>query len=47
MRLCINAVANGNMVLPFSLLPFFRAISCGFHEIEPGVMFLGQKMAVL
>ena len=47
MRLCINAVASGNMVLPFSLLPFFRAISCGFHEIGPGVRFLSQKMAVL
>lgn len=47
MRLCINAVGNGNMALPFSLLPLFRAISCGFHGVRPGVKFLGQKMTVL
>lgn len=47
MRLCVNAVGSGNMALPFSLLPFFRAISCGCHGIRYGMRFWYQKMTVL
>ena len=47
MRLCINSVGSGNRDLPFSLLPFYRALYCGFHMIGPGIKFMNQKMTVL
>lgn len=47
MRLCINAVGSGNREIPFALLPFFRALFCGFHSIGSGVRYMNQKMAVL
>ena len=47
MRLCINSVGSGNRDLPFSLLPFFRALFQGFHSFSPGVKYMGQKMSVL
>lgn len=48
MRLCINAVGSGNKELPFALLPFFRALFCGFHSFGFGsVKHLNQKMTVL
>lgn len=47
MRLCINAVGSGNRELPFALLPFFRALFCGFHSFGSGVRYMNQKMTVL
>ena len=48
MRLCINAVGSGNRELPFSLLPFFRALFRGFHSFSPGKgKYMGQKMSTL
>jgi predicted translin family RNA/ssDNA-binding protein len=47
MRLCINAVGSGNRELPFALLPFFRALFCGFHSSGLRVKHMNQKMAVL
>ncbi len=47
MRLCINSVGSGNRELPFSLLPFFRALYCGFHGIGPGIKYMSQKMTTL
>ena len=47
MRLSINAVGSGHVELPFILLPFFRAISCGFLGINPEVKYLSQKLQVL
>ena len=47
MRLCINSVGSGNRELPFSLLPFFRALFRGFHSFSPGIKYMGQKMSVL
>lgn len=47
MRLCINAVGSGNRELPFSLLPFFRALFNGFHSFGSEVKYMNQKMAVL
>ncbi len=47
MRLCINSVGSGNRDLPFSLLPFFRALFQGFHSFSSGVKYMGQKMTVL
>lgn len=47
MRLCINAVGSGNRELPFTLLPFFRALFCGFHSFGSGVRYMNQKMTVL
>ena len=47
MRLCINAVGSGNRELPFALLPFFRALFCGFHSFSSGVKLMNQKMHVL
>lgn len=47
MRLCINAVGSGNRELPFILLPFFRALFCGFHFFGPELKYMNQKMAVL
>lgn len=47
MRLCINSVGSGNRELPFSLLPFFRALFQGFHSFSPGIKYMGQKMSVL
>lgn len=47
MRLCINSVGSGNRELPFSLLPFFRALFCGFNSFGSGVRYMNQKMSVL
>lgn len=47
MRLSINAVGSGNREFPFLLLPFFRALFCGFHSFGPGVKNMKQKMSVL
>lgn len=47
MRLCINAVGSGNRELPFALLPFFRALYCGFHSFGSGMRYMNQKMVVL
>lgn len=47
MRLCINAVGTGNRDLPFTLLPFFRALFSGFHFFGPGLKHMNQKMTVL
>ena len=47
MRLCINSVGSGNVSLPLSLLPFFRALFCGFHSFASGVKSMNQKMTVL
>ena len=48
MRLCINAVGSGNRDLPFSLLPFFRALFRGFHSFSPGkAKYMSQKMSTL
>ena len=47
MRLCINSVGSGNRELPFSLLPFFRALYCGFHFFGPGLRQMKPKMSAL
>lgn len=47
MRLCINSVGSGNTALPLSLLPFFRALFCGFHSSASGMKNMNQKMVVL
>lgn len=47
MRLCINSVGSGNTALPLSLLPFFRALFCGFHSFVAEVKSMKQKMTVL
>ena len=47
MRLCINSIGSGNRELPFTLVPFFRALFCGFHGIAPGIKYMNQKMNVL
>lgn len=48
MRLCINSLGSGNRELPFTILPFFRALSCGFHELGPTrLKCMHQKMSVL
>ena len=35
MRMCITAVGAGQQDVPLQLLPFIRAIHCGFHIIVP------------
>ena len=35
MRMCITAVGAGQQEVPFQLLPFIRAIYCGFHSLPP------------
>ena len=47
MRLCINSVGSGNKELPFALLPFFRALFCGFNSFGSGVRHMNQKRSVL
>lgn len=47
MRLCINSVGSGNRKLPFELLPFFRALFCGFHSFGSGVKYMNPKRSVL
>ena len=35
MRMCITAVGVGQEEVPFELLPFIRALYCGFHSLVP------------
>ena len=35
MRMCITAVGVGQEEVPFQLLPFIRALYCGFHSLVP------------
>ena len=47
MRLGINSIGTGEHERPFDLLPFMRALYCGFHSIRPHSRVLPKKMAVL
>ena len=47
MRLSINCVGSGEHERPFDLLPFMRALNCGFHSVRPNSKHLPRKMAVL
>ena len=47
MRLSINAVGSGNTDLPFDLLPFVRAVYCGFHHLRPISKEIPKKLSVL
>ena len=47
MRLSINSVGSGDHDRPFDLLPFMRALHCGFHSVRPNSKHLPKKMAVL
>ena len=47
MRLSINSVGTGDRSLPFELLPFIRAIHCGFHSIRSVNKEMSRKISVL
>lgn len=47
MRMSINAVGSGNRDLPFDLLPFVRAVFCGFHSLRPVSREIPRKLSVL
>ena len=47
MRLCINSVGCGDKELPFNLLPFFRAMHCGFLSLRSLNKEMGRKTSVL
>lgn len=47
MRMCITAVGAGQEDIPFSLLPFVRAIFCGFHSLQPSCKHQMHKMGAL
>lgn len=47
MRLGINSVGSGEHDRPFELLPFMRALYCGFHSIQPNSRMLPKKMDVM
>lgn len=47
MRLGINSIGSGDHDQPFDLLPFMRALYCGFHSINPKSRMLPRKMSVL
>ena len=47
MRLCINSVGCGDKELPFNLLPFFRAMHCGFLLLRPLNKEMRRKTTVL
>ena len=48
MRMCINAVGSGNLQeLPFEILPFVRAVHCGFQSLRPVTREIPRKLFVL
>ena len=47
MRLGINSIGCGEHDRPFDLLPFMRALYCGFHSIGSRSKNMSKKMAVL
>ena len=47
MRACVDAVTRGNRVLPFTLLPFMRALYCEFLKLPPIGKGLSKKVEVL
>ena len=47
MRMCITAVGAGQQDVPFKLLPFIRAIYCGFHSLQPICKDIHQKRRTL
>ena len=47
MRLCINSVGCGDRDLPFQLLPFIRAVYCGFLSLGPVSKEMGRKISTL
>ena len=47
MRLGINSIGSGEHDRPFELLPFMRALYCGFHSIQPNSRMLPKKMDVM
>lgn len=47
MRMCITAVGGGQQEVAFQLLPFIRAIHCGFHSIMPVSGEIGHKLRTL
>lgn len=47
MRLGINSIGCGEHDRPFDLLPFMRALYCGFHSIGPRSKNMSKKMGIL
>ena len=47
MRLGINSIGCGEHDRPFDLLPFMRALYCGFHSIGSQSRNMSRKMSVL
>lgn len=47
MRLGVNSIGSGEHDRPFDLLPFLRALYCGFHSIRPNSRMLPKKMGVM
>ena len=48
MRMCINAVGSGSLQdLPFEILPFVRAVHCGFQSLRPVTREIPRKLFVL
>ncbi len=47
MRLGINSIGCGEHGRPFDLLPFMRALYCGFHSIGSRSKNMSKKMGVL
>ena len=47
MRMSINAVGSGNQDLPFGILPFVRAVHCGFQSLRPISREIPRKLYVL
>lgn len=47
MRACIDAVTRGNRALPFTLLPFMRALYCEFLRLPVAGKVLPKKIEVL
>ena len=47
MRLGINSIGCGEHSRPFDLLPFMRALYCGFHSIGSRSKNMSKKMGIL
>ena len=47
MRMSINAIGSGNQDLPFEILPFVRAVQCGFQSLRPVSREIPRKLYVL
>lgn len=47
MRLAINSVGCGDRELPYKLLPFMRAVYCGFLSVNPIHREFGRKIVTL